>query len=258
MGLFDLPAPVFSAIDGMLESLIPPALRLVLWGIFAGWLTMLAYRLFSNQERIGEIKAEQKLKTTAIAEFDGEFMELLPIVRHALALGFRQLGLALGPALLASIPILFIVIWVAGEFAYQAPEPGSEVRVRAEPANSDIQWSSAPETWIPDNANNEIGWLIEWPSEGQPLTLSDGREAILELPLAHDVPIIHKKRWWNLLMANPIGYLPEGGVTDVVHIELPEQTIIGAGPDWVRGWMFSFFMALLLSSVGFKLLFRLD
>lgn len=258
MGLFDLPAPVFSAIDGLLAVLIPPVLRLVLWGILAGWLTTVTYRLFSDQEKLGELKAEQKRQTRAIAEFDGEFMELMPVVRHALALGIKQLGLALGPALFATIPILFIVIWIAGEFAYQAPNPGSEVMVRTEPAASDIQWSSAPETQIPENKNNGDGWLIKWPSKSQPVTMSDGHRTLLVLPLAHNVPIIHKKRWWNLLMANPIGYLPKDGTTDVVHIELPEKIFIGAGPGWMRGWMFSFFMAFLLSSVGFKLLFRLD
>lgn len=258
MGLFDLPAPVFSAIDGLLAVLIPSALRLALWGIFAGWLTMVAYRLFSDQGKLGELKAEQKLQQKAIAEFDGEFADLLPLIRHALALGIRQLGLALGPALFATIPVLFVVIWVAGEFAYQAPEPGSEVWVRAEPASSEIQWSPGQEALIPENRNTGVGWLIEWPSEARTLTMRDGHRTLLILPLRHDIPIIHKKRWWNLLMANPMGYLPKDGETDIVHIDLPRKIIIEAGPDWMRGWMFSFFMPFLLSSVGFKLLLRLD
>lgn len=258
MGLFDLPAPVFSAIDGLLAIAAPPALRLVLWGIFAGWLTMLAYRFLSDQERIGELKAEQKVQTKAIAEFDGEFAELFPLIRHTLALGLRQLGLALGPALLATLPVLFVVIWVAGEFAYRAPEPGSEILVRVEPASSAIQWSSTPRARLSESKADGVAWSVEWPSQAQPLTMSDGNETLLVLPLAHDVPVIHKKRWWNLLMANPLGYLPDGGETEVVHIELPEQIIIGAGPDWMRGWMFTFFLAFLLSSLGFKFLLRVD
>lgn len=258
MGLFDLPAPVFSAIDGVMAELMPPVLRLVLWGIFAGWLTMAAYRFFSDQGKIGAVKAALKLQNKAIAGFDGEFAELLPLVRHALALGIRQLGLALGPALLATLPVLFVVAWVAGEFAYRTPETGSDVLVRVEPAAGDIRWSSAAESRLPDKTNDGVGWLIRWPSETRPLTMSDGHETLLVFPLTHDVPIIHKKRWWNLLMANPMGYLPEHGETEVVHIELPEKVFIGAGPGWMRGWMFSFFTAFLLSSVAFKLLFRLD
>jgi hypothetical protein len=258
MGLFNLPAPIFSFADSLLAGVVPPLLRLVLWGIFAGWLTMLAYRLFSNQEKLGSLKAAQKDQNNAIAEFDGEFAELLPLIRDALALGIRQLGLALGPALLATVPALLVIIWVAGAFAYEAPVSGSEVLVNVEPATSEVRWSPTSLVRTVEDINDETGWLIEWPSNQQSLTLSEGQTTLLVLPLTHDVPIIHKKRWWNLLMANPLGYLPQEGETRVVRIELPEKIIIGAGPDWMRGWMFSFFMAFLLSSVAFKFLLRLD
>ena len=89
-------------------------------------------------------------------------------------------------------------------------------------------------------------------------TMGEGYQPLLVLPLEHDIPIIHKKRWWNLLIANPLGYLPESGKADVIHVDLPEAVIINSGPAWMRGWMFSFFMAFLLSSIGFKLLLRLD
>ena len=59
-------------------------------------------------------------------------------------------------------------------------------------------------------------------------------------------------------MANPIGYLPDNGKTDTIHIDLPEQVIIGLGPNWMRGWMFSFFLTFLLSSLGTKFLLRID
>lgn len=253
MGLFDLPAPVFGAIDGVLALALPPVLRLVIWGIFAGWFTMVIYRLFSNQAKIGTLKAQQKTQQKQIAEFDGEFAELMPLIRHTLALGFKQLGFALGPALLATVPVLFIVIWIAGEFGYTTPTTGSEILLNAEPASSEIYWSSTTGVKRSDDS-----WLINWPSKGQSLTMQDDHQPLLILPLEHDITIIHKKRWWNLLVANPLGYLPKDGKTDVINIHLPEAVIIASGPAWVRGWMFSFFMAFLLSSIGFKLLLRID
>jgi len=258
MGLLDLPAPIFDAIDGVLAMVMSPVLRLVIWGIFAGWLSMMVYRLFSDQEKIGALKALQKNQQKDIAEFDGEFAELMPLIRHTLALGFRQLGFALGPALLATVPALFIIIWVASEFGYETPAAGSEVFLTVEPVTSDILWSSTMEAIIGENTITENGWLINWPSKGQSVTMSDDHQPLLVLPLEHGIPIIHKKRWWNLLMANPLGYLPKEGKTDVIHIDLPEAVIIGSGPGWMRGWMFSFFMAFLLSSIAFKLLLRLD
>lgn len=253
MGLFDLPAPLFSAIDSLFAVAMPPVLRLVIWGVFAGWLSMLLYRLFSDQQKIGELKAQNKGQQKLIAEFDGKFVQLMPLIRHALALGFRQLGLALGPALLATIPVLFIIIWVSGEFGYTTPAAGNEVFLSAEPVTGNIHWSASSEVRA-----TEDGWIINWPSDGHSLTMSDDQQALLTLPLAHDVPVIHKKRWWNFLMANPLGYLPKRGNTDVIHIHLPEAVMIGSGPGWMRGWLFSFFMSFFLSSVGFKLLLRLD
>ena len=253
MGLFDLPAPLFAAADGILGMALPPVLRLVFWGILAGWLTMLVYRRLSHQEKIGELKAQQKVQQKLIADFDGEFEELMPLIRHTLALGFKQLGLALGPALLATVPVLFLIVWVAGAFGNEAPLAGSMVHLAAEPTNEDIHWSSTTDVEIAEN-----GWRVRWPGAGQSLTMTDGRQSLLTLPLEYNIPVIHKKKWWNIFMANPLGYLPENGKTGVIHIDLPEQIIIGFGPGWMRGWMFSFFLAFLLSSLGFKFLLRID
>jgi len=253
MGLFDLPAPIFAAIDSVLAMALPAVVRLVIWGILAGWLTMVVYRFLSNQEKIGELKAQQKTQQKHISEFDGEFSELMPLIRHTLALGFRQLGLALGPAILATVPILFVVIWVAGEFGRETPTAGSEVLLSVEPVASEIHWSSTTGVTA-----SEGGWVINWPENGQSLIMSDDHQVLLVLPLEQDIPIVHKKRWWNILVANPLGYLPEDGVTDTIHINLPEAVIIESGPAWIRGWMFSFLLSLLLSSFGFKLLLRID
>ena len=168
MGFFDFPAPLFGFVDGLLAMALPPVLRLAIWGTIAGWLTMVVYRFFSDQDKIGTLKALQKEQQKNMAEFDGEFSELLPLIRHTLTLGFRQLGLALGPALLATVPVLFIVIWVAGEFGYVTPVAGSEVYLSIEPASSEIHWSS-----IKQVGTNEGGWVINWPSQGQPLTMSE-------------------------------------------------------------------------------------
>lgn len=252
MGLFDLPAPLFSFIDGVLAAFLAPVVRLTLWGILAGWVSMLVYRWLSNQEKMAALKTLQQQQQRQIAAFDGEFAELLPLVRRTLALGFRQLGVALGPALLASLPALFIIIWVAGAFGYQAPMAGEKISLRAEPGTSGLHWSPPARAQATDN-----GWIVDWPGDGQTLTLGDGEQPLLNLPLGQAVPVIHKKRWWNLLMANPIGYLPADGPTDIIHIELPEQRFLGWGPGWMRGWMFSFFMAFLLSSLAFKRLLRL-
>ena len=253
MGLFDLPAPLFSAVDHLFGLVLPAFLRLTLWGTFAGWLTMLAYRKISNQKKISTLKAEQKIRQKEIAGFDGEFEELMPLIRSTLGLGFRQLGLAIGPALLATIPVLFIVVWVSGQFGYLAPERGSKVRIHSEPAGIEVQW-------LPGDQSRPVGdgWLVNWPAPENPLSLQRDGNTLLTLPTSRDVPIIHKKKWWNILIGNPIGYLPEDAPMQAIHMGLQPQQIIGFGPAWTQGWMFTFFLSFLLASLAFKFLLKID
>ena len=256
MGLFDLPGPLFGLIDGALDSVLPDVLRLALWGVLAGWLTMLVYRRLSNQEKIQALKSEQKTQQKEIAEFDGEMSELFPLIRHTLGLGMRQLGLSLGPALLATIPILFLLVWVAGHFGHELPAAGDRVAItlpNAQQTISDFDWQ--PRTGI---TVNEAGWEATWPTATSPLQLLESGQVLLQLPVAEAIPVIHKKRWWNSLMANPIGYLPDNASVDVVELGFTPQVFLPFGPGWMSGWMFTFFTTFLLSSIAFKLLLRID
>lgn len=252
MGLFDLPAPLLASIDQLLAIVLPDVLRLILWGILCGWLTMLVYRRLSRQEAIADLKAQQKVQQEAIAGFDGEFDELMPLIRKTFSLGFRQLGLSLGPALLATIPILFIVAWVATAFVYKAPEAASVIEVTAEPVTGDLYWSDNSEATATEN-----GWQLHWPADQNSIELTDGGNALLELSDTELHGVIHKRKWWNWLIANPAGYLPEESATESVNIGLPTRQFLSFGPAWMRGSLFVFFSAFLLASIGFKFLLRI-
>jgi len=253
MGLFDLPGPLFDAVDGVLGLALPPVFRLALWGVLAGWITMLAYRRLSNQERIKELKQEQKTQQAALAAFDGEFEEMWPLIREALSLGFKQLGLALGPALLATVPILFLVVWVSGQFGYDQPEPGQPVAITGTPPDAAVQWRPAEAA----HATGD-GWELAWPGAGSSVELLADGEKLLTLPTGQAVPVIHRKLWWNWLIANPIGYLPDGAALQQVDIALPPQQFLAFGPGWLRGWMFTFFSVFLVASLAFKFVLKVD
>jgi hypothetical protein len=253
VGLLDLPAPLFNAIDGTLALALPAVVRLALWGVFAGWLTMLVYRRLSNQEKIGRLKAEQKVQQKQIAEFDGELSDLMPLVGQALGTGFRQLGLSLGPALLSAVPVLFLIVWVAGTFAYELPKAGDTIAVTTEPAAAPIEWQPAGSARA-----SADGWLLAWPGADESVRITSNGDDLLRLPLEEAVPVIHQRQWWNLLMSNPIGYLPAGSIPSAIHLQLPERSYLGFGADWMRGWMFSFFVTFLVASVAFKFLLKID
>ena len=253
MGLFDLPAPLFGAVDSVLATFLPAGIRLVLWGILAGWLTMLLYRRWSRQEAISELKQEQRAAQDQIARFEGEFNELWPMVRTSLSLGFRQLGLSIGPALLATIPIIFIVVWVAGSYSHSTPAAGQSIEVTAEPNADELKWR-------PQGTASRVdsGWEMTWPGVGESAMMRVAGEDAVEIGGEELVAVIHKRKWWNILIANPAGYLPADGQTEIIQFALPEQSFIPFGPGWMRGWMFLFFLTFLLSSIGFKLWMRIN
>lgn len=253
MGFFDLPAPLLAAADQFLAYALPAGLRLVLWGVLCGWLTMLVYRRLSRQEAIAELKTEQKAQQEAIARFDGEFNQLMPLIRRTFSLGFRQLGLSIGPALLASIPILFIVAWVATAFVYTDPEAGAQIMVTAEPDSAGLTWSGNAHA-----SSTEEGWQILWPTGDDSVALTQNGESLLTLSSSELHGVIHKRRWWNWLIANPAGYLPDDLTAESVKIGLPARQFLTFGPDWMRGSLFVFFSAFLVASIAFKFILRIE
>ena len=253
MGLFDLPAPLLALVDGVLANLLPDILRLIFWGIVCGWLTMLLYRKISRQDAISALKKQQKVQQQAIADFDGEFEELMPLIRKTLSLGFRQLGLSIGPALLATIPILFIVVWVATVFVYQSPQPGDVIEVTAEPLMGHLRMPAGSTASHLDN-----GWMMIWPKNGESISIRDRDDPVLTLSSEELHGVIHKHRWWNWLMANPAGYLADDSATDVISVDLPKHQYLGFGPGWLRGSLAVFFSAFLVASIAFKFILRID
>ncbi|GJM09719.1 MAG: hypothetical protein DHS20C11_19950 [Lysobacteraceae bacterium] len=251
MGLFDLLSPVFGAIDGVIDFL-PAWLRLTLWALLASALTMWVYRLFSNQEELAELKPQIKSAQAELAKFDGEMSGLWPLIGRSTKLSLRQLRLSLTPALWASIPVIFLLVWVAGHFGYYHPEPGTEVDVTIYEAQTELQWR-------PPAMQEEDRTYVLWPAQGSNVALYavGGSEPITTLPFSHPIYVIHKKQWWNWLLANPAGYIADDAPVEAIYLDLPWQKIQPFGPSWMQGWEFLFFTVLVAGSLAIKFIFRI-
>ena len=258
MGLFDLASPLLSPVDQLLAMIFPAWLRLLFWGFVAAMVTMLLFKKLSRQEAIAELKLRVKTNQAEMAAFDGELSELMPLIGKTLKLAFRQLGLSLGPALLSSIPVIFLLVWLSNSYAHHLPVAGDTVAVQLE---SGVPVIPPELDWQPAAGlveTSEQGWLLRWPSAGQTVQLREGPLTLLSLPLSAPVPVLHKKQWWNSLIANPAGYLPAAASISAVRIELSDQTILAFGPGWMQGWMFTFFLAFLVFAVALKFILKIE
>jgi len=99
---------------------------------------------------------------------------------------------------------------------------------------------------------------IIWPEKNQVLNLIDNTTNIevVRFPLPISI-IIHKKQWWNSLIGNPAGYLPESSNISSIEFNYRQQEIINLGPMWIRGWLFIFFFMTIIFSVIFVFFFKI-
>lgn len=106
-GILDLPGAGVAAIDATVSGVVPDLLRLLLWGALGGIVSMAIYGWTSPQSRLVVVRRDLAEAQRALSAYDGPLAGLWPLMGRQLGLAFRQLGLALGPSVLASLPIVF-------------------------------------------------------------------------------------------------------------------------------------------------------
>ncbi|MEQ9150852.1 MAG: hypothetical protein RIF42_00980 [Parvibaculaceae bacterium] len=233
MGLFDFPAPLFGAVEALLQPL-PPAARLALWAAVAAGLSMWLYKLLSPQKKLAEAEAEALAARRELNAFDGEMDEAWPMISRMFRAAGSRLWLALPPALLASLPIVALIVWLSNDYGYRFPAENVHVPAEAAPARYHAAVTGA--------GDQDRRVLVREP-EG---------EIVSDVPLAAPVPVIEKRRWWNWLIANPTGYLPADAPVERVEVRLPALEVVPFGPSWMRGWEALFFALFLAFSLVIK------
>lgn len=243
MGLFDLPAPVLIWLDAQFTLALPAVGRLLLWSVIGGVLTMGLYGLLSPQRRLGEAKRRLAEAKAALDAFDGEFKDALPLMRTMFGCALQQIGLVIGPAVIAMVPVLCLIAWLSTAYGYTFPERVAAVPVQATPAVFSATLSPAS-----PGVDEPHPRLLVTDASGQ---------VVHEQTLGTAVPTLHKRQWWNALLGNPVGYLPDTLGLERVDIDLPQKAYLPFGPAWLRGWEAVFFAGLFVTALAIKLGFRI-
>lgn len=238
MGLLDLPAPLFDLVDRSLLWFLPPFARLVIWAIVAAVASILIYKWLSPQAKIAEIKAAALAARRRLNAHQGDFESALPLMRQSLRLSSLQVLLVLPGALIGSLPVLSLLVWLDGAYARDFPTQLAAVQVA--PADQ----------YVGNWRGNERGGAIE--------VVDKQGQTVATLPLAKPVPQIEQRHWWNLLIGNPAGYLPDEGPLESVAIALPEREYVSAGPGWARSWFSIVLPVLLITSLAFLRIARIS
>ena len=248
MGLFDLPANIFTWLDANTLAWASPLFKIIIWGAIGGIISMLLYSFISQQQRMAAIKKEIANVRSEIDKFEGEFSEVLPLILNSLKLSFQQIGITLIPAIVASFPALCLIVWISNNYGYEKPEPNQEITITAFPNTEAI--SSAG-----NNLQNQQ--VIYWPNNQMIVELSDSTQKIAEITTGKLSSVIHKKLWWNKLIANPAGYIPEESPIERIDIHINKKRYLNIGASWMQSWEFTFFLAMIISSLAIKIIFRI-
>lgn len=83
-------------------------------------------------------------------------------------------------------------------------------------------------------------------------------EVVTDVEIKAPVPVVHKRAWWNFLLANPAGYLPEHAPIDRIEIDFPRRELHSLGPAWTRRWEPIFITVLLACALPLKFLRRIQ
>jgi hypothetical protein len=257
--IFDTLAPVWRAVDAALGAVLPPWLRLIVWGATSGVLSMMLYARWSNQQALAALRTELRAAHHKLATFEGPMRELMALTGRTMALSAKQMRLSIGPAFLCFLPLLFVLPYFSNTYGLRAPATGETVRACALGAQAPtdigaLRWRGVEAVVDPQRA---MCWSLTWP--GAPAALEDATgQVLLRLPEAATSGIVHKRIAWNHAFGNPAGYLPASAPMHAVRFDLAPRELLAFGPPWMRGWEFLMFVSALISALLYRALRRLS
>ena len=258
VALFDLLNPVLSQLDHVLSGGlgIAPIWRIAVFAALGSIASMALFKGLSNQVELASLKQQISTVQKTLAGPQMESGDLKEAMQRNLKLTGRHLWLSFWPALLASIPLLFLLTFSSNQFGVESPT--SDSRIYATPKDfqgspSDYEWSGVNAQW--DARKN--AWTFYPLAAGQTATLMLGSQKQIVLPTPVPASVLHPKRWWNYLIANPAGYPDADVQIKWIEFNTPTQKIINWGPGWMRGWLFAFMLFLIVFSVAIKVVWKI-
>jgi hypothetical protein len=225
--------PLLDAVDALLAGILPLVLRIGLWGLVAGAAAMAFYMVTSPQGSLKDLKRRAAELRRKMMDTDLEPSAFGTLARENIAVSLGLLGRVLGPALLSTLPVLVVAAWLDTTRGYETPTPTLRL---AGPASAEIRPGPAPGTFE--------------------ITIT-GRQVYAGRPMEPPTPVLHKRAWWNAILASPVGYLADDAPVEEVALDVEKRTFVGWLPLWAAGWETPFFLAVLVVTIGIKLGFRI-
>jgi hypothetical protein len=246
-----------SYLDGLMAGAgLAAEARLIVWGIVGGAAVMGLYALVSPQQKLAAVQREANEARQAMLQHEGDLKEGWALMGRSIALALKRLALAVGPSLLAGLPVLVLLIWMSGVYAHRLPQAGTRVGVEVRGVEtSAVHWRPTDAATLNEQQQR---WRVRWPSAGEAVTLTaDAGRPVLRLPIRAPAARVTPPRWWHGLFAPPGGVLPEDSRVTAVHVDLPPRALWPGAPGWLQPWWVTFLGAVPVTALTVKLAFRI-
>jgi hypothetical protein len=153
----------------------------------------------------------------------------------------------------SSLPVVVIIAWLAMSWSQPLPAPGTAVPLSYEPPTAGLAIEPADAL-----STSPGGGMLRWPAVQTPAALKDASGTVYEgLGAKSPASVIHKRVWWNAILGNPAGYLPDNAALEEVRLELPTREVLHAGPSWARGFELTYFAVVVMVSLAIKVIFKI-
>jgi uncharacterized membrane protein (DUF106 family) len=172
-GLIDRLFPPLDALDQALSGVLPPLVRLVLYGAASGAITMVVYRLTSDQNGILALKERMRDLRGQLKVAADDFAQTMQLSRENLGVSMRLLFKSLWPALVSSLPVVVIIAWLAMSWSQPLPAPGTAVPLSYQPPTAGLATEPADAL-----SSSPGGGMLRWPAAEAPAVLKDASGAV--------------------------------------------------------------------------------
>jgi hypothetical protein len=247
--------PALNMVDRWLASLLPFAVRLSTWGALAGILSITIYAKLSPQASIVKLKKKTRSLQHQMLSLDLKFADFLRLSKENLKTSLRLFSTVLGPGLVSVLPVLLLAVWIHTCLAYEAPDASDDLVVKAAKGNVDLRLLSYNNV---DEISRDAIHGHNLASPGTIVVMADDKVIYSGNPLSPPTPVIHKKRWWSVLLDSPAGYVVEDAPVDSIRLNLFKKQAVKWMPKWAAGWECPFFVFVFLTALGIKLGFRIE
>jgi len=247
--------PIFNFVENAIFSYFSFSIKVGIWGALCGCAAMFVFYFSSDQKSISTLKKRAKTLRKKILDLDTDDSEVKKNIRENLSVSIKLLYKVLFPALLSTLPIIIVFLWMDVYYSFKMPEDGNTINIMVASDAENI--GCFPEGSF-EISGSSIKLRIQ--DNQRPIKMMYKGKMLYEgKPWQPPTRSIRHKKYWNALLKSEVGYLNKD-ISDIEYLGFGFQRnfIFKDNQGWYSRWELLFFIILAIASLIIKLAFKIE